>query len=648
MEDITSSSQIHEHSLRIAILLGLLIVLMPCFGQKFHTSDKKAIKLYEKSEEQFKKRDFEEGIKTLKQALARDTNFAEVYLKLAGVYNFLRSEEAAFINYQKYYETIPKRDIKPGVARGIAIRYFKRGQYEKANEVFGHYLTAKGNVELTNGDSLLLNSIRFSIQSMAKPVIQENHRLSDSVNRFALQYFPVLTIDNQTMVYTRRLGAGIQYDEDIVIATKENGNWTSAVGIAPTINSDFNEGACSISADGRTLIFTSCEGRKSFGSCDLYYAVKNGEEWGKPKNLGKMVNSSSWDSQPSLSADGKTLYFVSNRSGGFGKRDIWVTHQKEGEWDKPVNLGPGINTPQDETTPFIHFNGKSLFFASKGHVGLGGLDIYVSERQGVQWSVPYNLGYPTNDYQDQSGLFITADGKTAYYTDESFGRSEIYAFEIETDALISNTASYLTGLITSEETGLPVEAKLELYDLGSQEKLCSTTSDPITGRYFMALFDGGEYGAYASADGYLFEDFQFDLQSSFDLKPDTLNISLHPLRSGEKIILENIYFEFDSYALIDKSKSELELVFDFLQKNKALQVEISGHTDASGDAAYNQELSENRARSVFDFLVEKGIDKSRMRFIGYGAQFPIESDEQPGDNSRDRRIEFCILGTLDN
>ncbi|MDW3194816.1 MAG: OmpA family protein [Cytophagales bacterium] len=647
MEDITASAQIHEHTLRGSILFGLLLLLLPCFGQNFHTKDKKAIKLYEKSEEQFKSRDFEGGIKSLNQALERDPDFAEAYLKLAGVYNYLRAEDASFANYQRYYETIPKEEVNPKIARGLAVRYYQRGKYEKASEVLNYYLSSlKGNV-MGKGDSVLLHSIEYSHRSLLKPMIRETRKLSDSVNRFSLQYFPVLTIDNQSIVYTKRDGTGIQFDEDIVIAHKKNGVWETANGIASTINTGFNEGACSISADGRTLIFTSCEGRRSYGSCDLYYVIREGDEWGKPKNLGKTVNSSSWDSQPSLSADGKTLYFVSNRPGGHGKRDIWVTQQKEGVWTKPTNLGPRINTAQDESTPFIHFNGESLFFSSKGHVGLGGFDLYVSERSGDEWTNPVNLGYPTNDFEDQSGLFITADGKMAFYTDESENRSELFSFDIEVDTLLSHKASYLTGLITNKETDLPIEAKLELYDLITQEKLYSTTSDPVTGRYFMALFEGGEYGAYASADGFLFEDFQFDLQSSVDLKPDTLNISLNPLRSGETIILENVYFEFDSYALIDKSKSELDLVFQFLKKNEKLEVEIAGHTDASGGSAYNLDLSEKRAKSVYDFLVEKGIPGSRMKYKGYGSQFPVSQSEQQTDDSKNRRIEFRILGTLD-
>lgn len=646
MEDISSSTQIHEHSLRLSGLVGLFFLMIPCLAQEFHSSDKKAIKLYQKAEEQFKIRDFKAGIKSLNQSIDRDANFAEAYLKLAGVYHFLRVEDSSFAYYERYYHIIPKSDLKPNLARGISIRYFRRGRYEEAEEVFSHYLKSISAAALPARDSLLLQSIRFALRSLANPSSQDIVRLSDSINRFPLQYFPVLTIDNQTMVYTKRDGTGIQYDEDIVVSNKKDGQWSRSTGIAASINTRFNEGACSISADGRTLIFASCEGRKSFGSCDLYYVRKQGDEWGKPLNLGKNVNSSTWDSQPSLSADGTTLYFVSNRPGGYGKRDIWVTKQVKGKWQQPVNLGPKINTEQDETTPFIHFNGKSLFFASKGHVGLGGLDIYVSERLGEYWSEPYNLGYPTNDFQDQSALFITSDGKTAYYTDESDDFSEIFSFDIESDTLLPNKTSYLTGLITNATTDLPIEAKLELYDLTTQEQLYSTTSDPVTGRYFMALTDGGEYGAYASANGFLFEDFQFDFQSSKNLKPDTLNISLNPLRKGEKIILENIYFTFDSYELISKSKSELELVFQFLKQHETVQVEISGHTDTSGSAEYNQGLSEKRAKSVFDFLVAKGVPADQMKYVGYGAQFPLSQSGKSKDRAKERRIEFRILGML--
>lgn len=649
MEDITSSSQVHEYSIKVWLLISVLLFTLPGFGQEtLHTSDKKAIKFYEKSEELFKEREFEKGITSLRNAIKRDPDFAEAYLKLAGVYNFLRVLDSAFQNYQRYYQVIPKSDMRPDVARGLTIRYFNRGIYDKAAEVFEFFLVAQKGKPLVARDSILLKSIQFSQEATQNPLPRDIHRLSDSVNRYGLQYFPVLTIDQQMMVYTKRDGIGVQYDEDIVFSKLVDGQWSRARGIDTKINTQFNEGACSISADGRTLIFTSCEGRRSFGSCDLYFTTRTGEEWSKPKNLGKVVNSSAWDSQPSLSADGKTLYFSSNRPGGRGKRDIWVTKQVKGVWSKPENLGPEINSPLDETTPFIHVNGESLFFASEGHVGLGGFDIYLAERKHGRWSEPRNLAYPINDYGDQSGLFITADGQKAFYTDESGYRSEIYSFDILSDSLISHKASYLTGIISDADTGLPLKAQLELYNLESQERLYQTSSDQVTGNYFLALREGGEFGAYASAPGYLFEDFRFDLKASSNLQPDTINISLTPLKKGGTLILENIYFEIDSYELLSKSISELEQAFNFLNNNKQVQVEIAGHTDASGTSAYNQELSEKRAQAVYDYLLSKGISKDQISFKGYGAEFPVSTTQSSSEYSKDRRIEFRIRGTLGN
>ena len=647
MEDITSSSQIHEYSLKGTFLLGFLFCFLSCLAQnQLHTSDKKAIKLYEKSDEQFKVREFEKGIASLKGAIKRDPEFAEAYLKLAGVYNFLRVNDSAFNNYQRYYEVVPKSDIQPRVARGLAARYFRRGKYPQAAEVFNYFLLAQKGKPLATNDSLLLKSINFSLAVTDRPKERIISRLSDSINRYALQYFPVLTIDQQTMVYTKRNGLGIQFDEDIVIAQKMNGSWSAARGIDLAINTEFNEGACSISADGRTLIFTSCEGRRSFGSCDLYYAVRTGDQWSQPKNLGKTVNSPSWDSQPSLSADGKTLYFSSNRPGGRGKRDIWVTREIDGQWSKPSNLGSKVNTPQDETTPYIHVNGESLFFSSEGHVGLGGFDIYVTEREETGWSHPENLGYAINDFEDQSGLFITADGKKAFYTDESGIKSEIYTFPVETDTLISQKTSYLTGVITDSLTKEPIEAKIELYDLETQERLYHTASDPVSGRYFLALNEGGEFGAYVNCQGYLFEDFRFDLQSTSDISPDTIDVALRPLNKGATIVLENVYFNLNSYELLEKSKSELELAFQFLDKNQQIKVEIAGHTDTSGSAEYNLDLSERRAKSVYDYLLAKGISEDQMIYKGYGAEFPISRNNNTVEYSKDRRIEFRILSTL--
>ncbi|MEM9326268.1 MAG: OmpA family protein [Bacteroidota bacterium] len=606
------------------------------------TSNRKALKLYAKGEESLKARRFDEAIDYFRQAIAKDEDFSFAYLKLANVFAFLREMDSAFVFYQRYYDRAPKQQIKPNVAKMLSMQYFNNGEYRTAEEVFDLFLGKSGSQPLSVRDSILYQSIQFSLESTQQPLEVRLERLSDSINRYALQYFPVLTIDNREIYYTKRDGRTPQYDEDIVVATWKDGYWTKARSISREINGYTNEGACTVSADGRTLIFTACEGRKSYGNCDLYISTRINGQWTKPQNLGANVNSSYWDSQPALSADAKTLFFASNRPGGRGKRDIWMSRYEHDKWAKPENLGGAVNTPFDETTPFIHVNGESLFFASEGHPGLGGFDIYISEREGDGWTDAENVGYPINDHRDQSALFITFDGSEAYFTGDYQEGSYIYRFLIQADTLISNSASYLTGTVRDKSDFTPLKAQIKLYDLNSQEQLYNTSTEKRTGGYFMALKEGGEYGAYVEADGYLFEDFRFDLESASIFEPDTLDILMTKIEKGATVRLENIYFGFDSYELLPKSLSELTTVADFLKKNK-VKVQIAGHTDNVGSESYNVELSLNRAKSVYDYLVTNGVSEELMEYTGYGSKYPIIDDSSEEADNENRRIEFEII-----
>ncbi|MEX0884737.1 MAG: OmpA family protein, partial [Cyclobacteriaceae bacterium] len=252
-----------------------------------------------------------------------------------------------------------------------------------------------------------------------KPI--EKERLPPPLNQFRLQYFPVLTADSRRMFFTKRDGLQPYQNEDIFISNQTNGGWTKPESISARINTKYNEGTCTISADGNILIFTSCDTPDSFGSCDLYLTQKVSGEWQKPINMGREVNSREWDSQPSLSADGSLLYFSSNRPEGHGGNDIWFTERKpDGSWSKARNLGPKINTIRDEVSPFIFFNNLVLFFASDGHAGFGGKDLYMSTYGPQGFEVPENLGYPINDHNDQLALFISAQKDYAYYTENVF------------------------------------------------------------------------------------------------------------------------------------------------------------------------------------------------------------------------------------
>jgi outer membrane protein OmpA-like peptidoglycan-associated protein len=460
-----------------------------------------------------------------------------------------------------------------------------------------------------------------------------------------------LTADQQELIFTRRLGPGGNDDEDLVVSKKiSNGSWSMPSSISPNINSELNEGTCAISADGRKLIFTSCVGREGFGSCDLFESTKIGEVWSQPKNLGINVNSAEWESQPSLSADGRTLYFVSDRRGGLGRRDIWVsTLNEKGQWTKAKNAGKPINTVYDEISPFIHVNNRTLYFASNGLAGFGGYDIFYTERDtSAGWTSPVNMGSPINTHEDQFSLFITADGKKGYYSHEEprpagYSVSFIYEIEIPEDQQVKFKSNYVKGIVRDKATKKPLLAKIELINLKGNETESLVESDSLSGKYLMILTQGAEYALYVNKPGYLFKSLNFNYSEVRDFQPITLDIELERVTEGTIAILQNIFFDVDKYELKEKSKTELQKISRFLNDNPTVRVEIGGHTDNVGAIGYNKQLSEKRAQSVYQYLISNGIDAKRLIPKGYGPEKPVSTNETEDGRQANRRIEFKIV-----
>ncbi len=603
---------------------------------------KKSLKLYEKSELELRARNFGGAIEILKKIIEKDPTYGAPYLRLATTYSVLQEKDSALAYYERFTKVTPFSKVNPSLWITIANMHFQKGNYQEAKNAL---VNANTESSLSPQVQHLSSNIAYALQAIQKPKIIEIERLPDEVNKFRLQYFPVLTVDNQQIIYTAQ---GIERDENLVISYKKDGKWTPAESISPFINSSFNEGACTISADGRTLIFTSCNGRQSMGSCDLYITYRVGDSWSIPKNLGPTVNSIDWESQPALSADGKTLYFASSRPGGLGARDIWVTQLEGTDWTKPQNLGSNVNTSEDDITPFIHVNGQSLFFSSKGRQGMGGYDMYLCTKEGNGWSKPVNLGYPINTFNDEVGIFITADGQNAYFSKEisehgTIVRSDIMKFQIMNDTLIRNTSSYITGRVLNEETNAPLQASFHMSDLDQQDIVYQVSSDSVTGRYFLVLTQGHEYGVFISKENYLFEDLTFEARSNSLLEPDTIDIYLRPIKDGISMILENVYFEFNEYALDRRSLSELDQIYGYLKNNPGINVRIEGYTDNIGTEEYNKDLSTKRAMSVFNYLNEKGIALNRLSYEGYGSSRPIDSNVTEEGRKRNRRIEFRVI-----
>jgi outer membrane protein OmpA-like peptidoglycan-associated protein/tetratricopeptide (TPR) repeat protein len=635
---------------RLILLIGFIFLIHFSWAQEYSTHSKKAIKFYESSEDYIFRRQLPDAIYLLKQALEKDKTFIEAHLRIAFVYKLMNN-----ITLQKehleaviMYSKNPSRYKNVFLALGEACYLLM--EYEEAINHLNQFLAfPTADPRLIPDANWLMSNVDFAKEKIKEPLDIEPVKMSERINEGPLQYFPVLTADETKIFFTRRESHEPQYDEDIYVSEKDSsGQWSFPFPISRTINTQYNEGTCTISADGKILIFTSCMGRRNFGSCDLFVSYREGIDWSRPVNMGENINSSSWDSQPALSADGRRLYFVSERPGGEGKRDIWMSVTNEaGKWDPAVNLGPQINTKEDDVSPFIHVNGQTLYFASKGRLGFGGYDLYSSELINGSWTEPRNLGYPVNTPEDQVSLFVTTNGQTAYYSLDSWTvqgtpTSMIYHFKMPEGITVTNKSYYVKGKIQDAETKESLKASVELMDVNSNQLISKVYSDSIFGEYTMVLTEGSEYALYVEKPGYIFESRHFSLPQGSAYKPIEMDFYLNRIQTGATTVLNNLFFDVDKYDLKPNSITELERIISYMKKNPDLKIGIRGHTDDTGTAEYNMRLSLKRAEAVYQYLVDHGTDPARLTFRGFGQTEPAYPNDSEENRSKNRRIEFRI------
>jgi flagellar motor protein MotB len=394
------------------------------------------------------------------------------------------------------------------------------------------------------------------------------------------------------------------------------------------------------------MYFTACERPGGLGSCDIFFSALSNGKWSFPVNLGSPVNTKYWETQPSVNASGNMLFFSSNRPGGYGGKDLWYSvYKSNGRWAIPKNLGDSINTPGDEISPFIHFDGRTLYFSSDGRPGMGGQDIYLSRmKDDSTWTAPVNLGYPINTFNDEMGLTIESGGQKAYFSsqrDENEGKN-IYSFTLY-EAIQPDPVSYLKGKVTDKQTGKMLIADFELVNLSNGKIVLSNTTDE-SGNFLVCLPSGNDYGLSVSKKGYLFYSENFMLEGKHTaLEPFIKKIQLSPFRVGEKIVLSNVFYEVDSWQLKKESLAELNRLCNLLKDNVQLKVEISGYTDATGSDEHNMLLSEKRALSVVDYLVSNGVPSGRLTYKGYGNASPVGDNITSEGRKLNRRTEVRVI-----
>ncbi len=602
-----------------------------------------------------------EGVlKELATALKADATFIDAQIQEGAAFYKLQKLADAELAFEKAVKIDPNYD--PEVLFSLGNIEVNQEKFAEAADHYDQYLacaktTANGRLKAEKPT----RDARFTSIALKNPVPFDPKPISDSINTAQFsEYLPTVTADGETMIFTRLFPREEQ--EDFFQSKKINGVWQKAVPI-DELNTDGSEGAQVISADGNLLLFAAKDRADGLGSFDIYFSKKIKNKWSTPKPFAP-INTSFWESQPSISADGRTIYFASNRPNGLGGIDIWYVQLDNGKWSEARNLGAPINTRWDDQTPFIHADNQTLFFTSEGHAGMGGRDLFLCRKlTDSTWNMPENLGFPINTKENEGTLSVGINGKLAY-----FGRAnkehlyDIYTFELY-EKIRPTPVTYVRSTVRDAADKTPLSnSKLEFIDLASQKIVALSATDEA-GAFLTCLPFGKNYALNVSRKDYVFQSENFNLMESatFD-KPFILDIFLQRLaqnaqntEGGAKIssaskideskpiVLKNVFFETNKADLRKESRVELNKLKLLLTENPNMRIEISGHTDNVGSDADNLSLSEKRAKAVRDYLVQNGIAAERLTYKGYGKTQPVDSNDTETGRAANRRTAFLIL-----
>lgn len=641
---------------KIILLCLLLISFFSAEAQPpaLSTTNKGAIRSFEDGLKQYDSGNMTKAKSCLLDATQKDPDFIEAWTVLGELSAMMSQPQEAINYYAKAVAINPS--FHPNSILQLGKLRLMTGDYSNARKDFEQFLILGKGAPAENRRlaETYLASCKFAEDAMKHPVPFKPVNLGKGVNTSMSEYFPSLSLNQKELVFTRdvtdpRAMGGHQ--EDVYISELKDTIWQTAKSAGPLLNSAMNEGAPTISADGRVMFLTLCDRPEGLGSCDIYLSTKMPDgNWSKPVNIGGPVNTSAWESQPSFSSDGKTLYFIRGFMNAQRKRQDDIYYSVFGtdmKWSEPVKLSDTINTPEIEESVFIHPDNQTLYFSSEGHTGMGGVDIYVSHRlPNGSWGIPVNLGYPINTFNNENSLLVAADGKLAFFASNREGGEgglDIYRFELPESGRAA-MVSYAKAIVTDAATGSPLAAKFEIIDVETGKVIISNTTDKRKGEFLAALPAGKNYMLNVDKEGYLFYSDYFELKEARDKqKAYELKIALKKPVAGEKVVLKNIFFDVNKFDLKQESNSEILKLASFMKNNPTVKIEVSGHTDSTGDKKANQILSENRAKAVMNALIEKGIAATRMNYKGYGDVKPVASNDTEDGRAQNRRTEVTVL-----
>jgi outer membrane protein OmpA-like peptidoglycan-associated protein/tetratricopeptide (TPR) repeat protein len=654
---------IMPHIGRVALCLAGWLLCLPLLqGQVFLTEKNappKAVEQYVEARQLLFNKEVKEGMQRLEKLLKKYPNFVDARLLYAESFAFEQQYDRARAEYLLALELAP--DHRPVAYFTLGRIAKEQGRYDECAQRLEKFLTyPTASEELRRRAEKMLADARFIPGALAAPLPFAPQNLGPNINTADPEYAAMLTADAQKMVFTRLLPDGRAKQEDFFVSERlPDGTWGPAKPLGEPVNTPYNEGAQSLSANGRLLVYTTGQYPDGMGNTDLYISELLDGRWTRPVNMGEPINGRAAETQPALSANGDLLIFASNRAGTKGDLDLWISkRQPDGSWSAPENLSE-LNTPYEDGSPFLHADGKTLYFRSRGLPGFGDFDLYRTQLQpDGHWSTPMNLGHPINTPSEEGLLVITLDGREGYFFSGQGpghqGSWDIYRFEVP-QQIRPFPATYARIKVLDAETRRPLRAAAELFEFPS-ERLFSSGKTDRDGEWLVCLPSGTAYGLNLQASGYLLYSDHFDLADGYSAeKPFEIEVLLQRIPSpaaeipvntppkktiGKPVILRNVFFQSGSAALKPESKGELDRLKKMMDDHPTVRLQIQGHTDNVGAEQDNLSLSEARATAVIQYLISKGIAPARLTAKGFGETQPIDTNDTPKGRANNRRTEF--------
>jgi len=638
-------------------------VFVPVAGDSCKvTLDRKLEKIYAEGIDFFRKGNYTMAGQRMRTVLKEEPSCVDASYVL-GLVNYKKADNnlvEAEKNFRRVAEQCPGYDLYV---------YFYLGEIAYSKDDFS---TAIKNLEVFTREPekikkeedyaravSLLDYSRFYLNMVEHPVPFDPH-VVEGISTPGNEYLPILSPDDQMALYTREvkidpgrnsLTREIRMKEKFYYSSRQDdGRFNEGEEMPDPFNINDNEGGATLTADNNTLYYTVCKydpGRQ-YLNCDIYMSENIGGEWSPIRPVGGGIDHpDTWESQPSISADGRVLYFISDRSGGQGGYDIYRTEKNAaGQWQTPVNLGPVINSKGNEKSPFIHPDGKTLYFSSDGWMGLGGYDIFYSRlgNDGT-WSKPVNIGYPINSTDDEVGFFVSTDGQQGFFASNKYngkGGWDLYSFDLYDEARPEKVL-FIKGNVKSELSAEPLKARIELKNIETK-KVSEIPMDTLTGNYVAVAPFNSDYIMTVKKADHVYEAKYISKIDSVFKTPATVDIAMKPIEVNQSYRINDIYFGFNSFELSATSRTILDQLIEFLDENRNISIQIQGHTDNIGNDADNLKLSEDRAHSVYDYLVEQGIAARRLTYKGFGKSMPVADNQTEEGRAKNRRTVFVITG----